>query len=270
MKQAEISRAFKRKVGQEVQLEAEGLDRFNVYTPFQFDDGDHYVVVLKRVGGNWVLTDEGHTFMHLSYSGVDLSTHSRARMIDQALSTYRVQNDSGELRLVVPGKEFGDALFSFVQALGRIAQTTLWTQERVSSTFFEDAMALVETTVPIGRAQRRFIDPAEDPAGSYPIDIMVSGANAMKWFIFAVKGPTECQQATIACLHYEKSKFAFKSLVIYENQEKLPSRFVAQLGDVSGKSFSTLGQKDRIREFLENDVLGTAGLAAAVLNGTGV
>src|SRR5690348_10055801 len=97
MKPEEIARAFKRKVSQEVQIEPEGIDRFIVYTPFQFEDGDHYVVVLKRINDEWILTDEGHTFMHLSYGEVDLTTTTRKKLIEDALTTFGVSNESGEL-----------------------------------------------------------------------------------------------------------------------------------------------------------------------------
>ena len=84
----EISRAFRRKVSAEVRIERDGLDRYVVYTPFSFDDGDHYVVVLKKESGKWTLTDEGHTFMHLSYAEVDLSSGARAKFIDETFGLY--------------------------------------------------------------------------------------------------------------------------------------------------------------------------------------
>jgi len=58
-----IERDFKRAVCESVRLVPEGLDRFRVFTPFMFDDGDHLAIVLKRQRDGWALTDEGHTFM---------------------------------------------------------------------------------------------------------------------------------------------------------------------------------------------------------------
>jgi hypothetical protein len=255
MKQIDIVRSFKRKVGQKIEMEAEGLDRFIVYTPFQFEDGDHYVVILKREGNDWVLSDEGHTFMHLSYEDVDLSSGMRAQLIDQALASFSVKNDSGELRLLIPGKDYGNALFSFVQALGKIAHTALWTQDRVKSTFFEDVAEIIETTAPIGSVQQEFVDLDIDPNERYPIDFALSGKGSRKWFVFAIANDTHCQQATIACLHYENAKYPFSSMVIFEKQEKINRKYLAQLTDVTGKSFSTIGESARIKKFLETEVL---------------
>ena len=43
-----IERDFREKVCAEIRLLDEGVDRYRVFTPFQFDDGDHLAIVLKR------------------------------------------------------------------------------------------------------------------------------------------------------------------------------------------------------------------------------
>ena len=59
MNTAELEREFKRKVSDEIDIEREGIDRYVVYTPFMFDDGDHFVIVLKKHDDQWRFTDEG-------------------------------------------------------------------------------------------------------------------------------------------------------------------------------------------------------------------
>lgn len=254
MQAEEIARAFRRKVSGEVKVAKKGLDRFIVYTPFSFDDGDHFVIIMKREGDKWLLTDEGHTFMHLSYGDVDLTTGTRAQIIDSALTNYGVENHSGELRLAIPRKEFGDTLFTFVQALARIASTASWTQEKVKSTFFEDVTALIEETVPMGRALPKYTDPQVDPDGKYPADYLIRGATR-EWFVFAVSNDTQCQQAMITSLWYENHKKRNPSIVMYENQMNIARRFVAQLTDVTDKAFSSLSDRSRIKHYLEEEVL---------------
>jgi hypothetical protein len=60
-----IEKEFKEKVCKEIRLMQEGIDRYRVFTPFQFDDRDSFAIILKNAGNNWILSDEGHTFMHL-------------------------------------------------------------------------------------------------------------------------------------------------------------------------------------------------------------
>jgi len=61
-----IEREFKEKVCDRIHLVSEGMNRYQVFTPFQFEDGDHLVIVLKRENSHWLLSDEGHTYMHLT------------------------------------------------------------------------------------------------------------------------------------------------------------------------------------------------------------
>ena len=131
-----IERDFRDKVSAQIRLAAEGVDRFRVMTPFRFDDGDHLAIVLKKEGPRWMLTDEAHTYMHLTYNADerDLHTEARQRVISNALSLFQVEDRDGELVLDVPGSCYGDALYSFVQALLRISDASCLLRERVRST----------------------------------------------------------------------------------------------------------------------------------------
>ena len=46
-----IEKDFKQKVCDRIRLASEGMNRYQVFTPFQFEDGDHLVIVLMRVKG---------------------------------------------------------------------------------------------------------------------------------------------------------------------------------------------------------------------------
>ena len=117
-----ITQDFRQKVCDQVRLEAEGVDRYRVFTPFRFEDGDHLVIVLKREKDRWVLSDEGHTFMHLSYDleDKDLRSGGRQKIISNALAAFSVEDREGELVIPVRDDEYGDALYSYIQALLKI------------------------------------------------------------------------------------------------------------------------------------------------------
>ena len=105
-----------------MRLAAEGMERYRVFTPFLFEDGDHLAIVLKKEGPGWVLSDEAHTYMHLTYDidEKDLQRGTRQKIISNTLSTFRIEDRDGELVLSVPAERYGDALYSFVQALLKI------------------------------------------------------------------------------------------------------------------------------------------------------
>jgi len=114
-----IEKEFKEKVCKEIRLMEEGIERYRIFTPFQFDDGDSFAIVLKRAGKNWILSDEGHTFMHLSYDlDMDsLDTGNRAKIISTTLNTFGVKENKGILIAEVNEKNIGNMFYNYVQAL---------------------------------------------------------------------------------------------------------------------------------------------------------
>src|SRR3990172_1723447 len=94
-----IERQFHEKVSAKIRLTAEGMERYRVFTPFLFEDGDHLAIVLKQEAGRWVLSDEAHTYMHLTYDldEKDLQRGTRQKIITNALSVYKVDDREGEL-----------------------------------------------------------------------------------------------------------------------------------------------------------------------------
>ena len=246
-----IAAAFRDKVCEEIDLESEGLDRHIVYTPFRFDDGDHFVVILKKNSstGLWSLTDEGHTLMHLSYGDVDVTRGTRLRVVEEILASHGVQNQSGELRIEVPGEAFGDALFSFVQALSRVCTTAQWDHKKVRSTFFEDFRQFMEDTVPADRRIFDFSDPEIDPDGNYAVDCMIRDKNSRPWFIFAISNNNRCQQATITCYYYEQQQYEFSSIAIHQDQTTISRKPAAQLTDIVEKQYASFSDRNRIRRY---------------------
>lgn len=109
----EILASFREKVGSDVEIEPQREGRFIVHTPFAFGDGDHYVVVLHQTDSGWVLTDEGHTAMHLSYCAPDTAEGDSGSVV----RSTGVRNRRGELLLEVGSGDFGDALRTFVGAI---------------------------------------------------------------------------------------------------------------------------------------------------------
>jgi len=256
MNTAELEREFKRKVCDEIDVEQEGLDRYIVYTPFMFDDGDHFVILLKKRKKQWHFTDEGHTFMHMSYGEIDISQGTRKSIIDQVLLSFRLANESGELCLEVPDSQYGDALFSFVQALVKISDTTYWTRERVRSTFMEDFRAFLEERIPNQRRTFDYCDGRRDPDGIYPVDCRVNGM-ARPLFVFGIHNDAKCRDATITLLQFEKWGEQFRSMAVFEDQTQINTRVLARFSDVGQKLFSSLGMRDRMERYLEEVLAGS-------------
>jgi len=249
----QVVRSFRNSVSGQVRLEPEGIDRFRVFTPFQFDDQDHLAIVLKRSNGSWVLSDEGHTYMHLSYeiSEKDLLRGTRAKVISNALDSFEVQDRDGELVIPVADEEYGHALYNFVQAVLRISDISFLSRERIRSTFLEDFRAFMSERIPESRRAFDWSDPAHDPAGNYIVDCRVNGI-ARPLMVFALPHDGRVRDATIALLQFERWGLAARSLAIFEDQEQISRKVLARFSDTCEKQFSSLSaNRDRITRFLE-------------------
>lgn len=244
---------FKRIVCEEIDLISEGIDRFLVQTPFTFDDGDHLKIVLKKdEGGRWILTDEGHTYMHLSYEDINLDASTRRSVIERSLTAYKINEKEGELVLIIDDTSYGNALYSFIQGVLHISDVTYLKTERVRSLFMEEFRSFVTTQVPEEKITFEYHDPVHDPNSLYPVDCFIE-AKLRPVFLFAILNDHKCRDATIAILQFEKFGINFSAAAIFENQEDINRKVLARFSDVCEKQFSSLpSAKERFEKYLSN------------------
>jgi hypothetical protein len=247
-----IKEEFRRRVSEQIDLEPQGENRFLVTTPFRFEDGDHFVIALKREGNGWILTDEASTIMHLSYwlDTDAIESGNRKQIVDNSLSTFAVENRDGELVIPVREERFGDALFDFVQALTKVTDVSFLSREVVRSTFMEDLRSFLRSTVPEDRIQFDWRD-ERDQSGTYPVDFRINNLKR-PLFVYGVPSEDKMNVATISLLTFERWGLKHQSLGIFEDQQAIQRKPLARFLDVVGKSYSSLYEnKERIGVYLE-------------------
>ena len=249
-----IQHSFKVAAAESVRLFPEGVDRYRIFTPFHFDDGDHFVITLrKEKGGNWIITDEGHTYMHLSYD-MDLSSlesGSRNEIIEGALERYGVKEKEGQILVEVDDPaNAGNIFYNFIQCLINITDVSYLSRERVVSTFMEDFKKFISETVPPERFEFDYSDREHDRARKYLVDCRINGM-ARPLHMYAIGNDNKCRDTIINILQFQKWQLSFLTWGIFEDQEQISRKVLARFTEVCDRQFSSLAtDKERIKDFL--------------------
>ena len=249
-----IQDSFKSAVAKSVRLLPEGVNRYQIFTPFHFGDGDHFVITLQKdETGNWIITDEGHTYMHISYH-MNLSLlkeGNRNEIIEGALERYGVQENDGQILMRIDDlANAGNIFYNFIQCLINITDISYLSRERVTSTFMDDFKSFISETVPDERFEFNYHNPKHDPDGKYSVDCQINGM-PRPLHIYAIGNNGDCRDTTIKILKFLGWDIPFHALGIFENQEEISRKVLSRFTDVCDRQFSSLeSNRERIKDFL--------------------
>lgn len=136
----DIIENMKRFVCTSFSVEERGINAYLVHTGFFFPDGDELHIVLRLVDGRWILTDNGHTLMWLSYEDFNM-TPTRESLLRKAVESNFLTLDEDCISVDVDPSNGSAALRSMVQALLQIADLLYLDRQTVRSTFAGDRVA---------------------------------------------------------------------------------------------------------------------------------
>ncbi len=214
---------------------------FRVSTPFQFDDGDNLSIILKQENDGWVLSDEGHTYFHLTYDldEDELQKEPRKSVIAKTLKAFQLMDREGELVLKLSKDQYTRDLYSFIHALLRIIDVKFLSREQIRTAFRSEFKALLEGLSKPEHRTFQWYDPKLDPDQSYPVDCRING-NGKPFFIFALKNDYQTSVATITLHQFEKWQVGFKGIGIFENQQMIGRKVLARFTDICDRQFPNI------------------------------
>jgi hypothetical protein len=243
-------------VSADVSLLGEGVDRFRVFTPFEFEDGDHFSIVLKKDNDSFIFTDEAHTIMHMSYD-MDVSVlkkGTRQKILTNTIANFGLEENNGELFIKVKEDNFGASFYNFVQALVKITDLSYLSKEQVRSTFYEDFQALISASVPEERITFNYAHPEFDKEKKYIVDCCINGM-PKPLYLFAIPNDSKCKDVMISMYQFERWNIKYNSVSIFDDQETINRRVLAKFSDIGEKQFSSLlSNGDRIKNYLSEQI----------------
>ncbi len=125
-------------------------DGLAIRTGFSRPDGDSigfFIVPDKDLNGLFRIEDDGTTIPFLESCGVDFSTSTRQNAFQELLSEYGAEFDDPDATIRTPPLTTEDlprAAMKFVALMLRSLDFLLLTQDRIFSTFKEDAIARIK------------------------------------------------------------------------------------------------------------------------------
>ncbi len=222
MNDKDMLEAIRRSLCSGVEIEEKGLDRYIIHTEFTYPDGDELRIVLKTQDDLWVLTDEGHTMMWLSYEDLNLKTEVRSNLLSRTLKSNRAVIEEGRIIIRFKPDEIGNAVHSMIQVLIQVADLIYMDRENVRSTFVED----MRTTF-LGQVKKEAVETnkeIESKRGDIiTVDLYIKGDEPL--LVFAVNNKEKCLEAILSIVTLSmEDEMQFTSMVVIDEEAEIPAK----------------------------------------------
>lgn len=213
-----------------------------VETPFQFSDGDPYLLYLKELpNGILRLTDMGHTLMHLSYDNdtEKFREGTRGAVFTQIIADSSIHEEEGEFYIETQISTLVSSIFKLSQALIKVNDLTFLNRFRAESTFYDDLKENLFKIIPEEIVIPDYLHDEIDNPQDYPIDYRIEGKSA-PLFLFGIPNKDKARLTTIVLERLLRKNVNFDSLLVFADQTLIPRPDLARLSNTGGEMIASL------------------------------
>lgn len=250
----QFEKEIKKDICEEISLAQINTNKFRVITPFQFDDGDHIKIILKKVGADWVLTDEGHTLMHLNYYLDEdrLLEGNRERIIFETIENLSLKYDQGRIFSKIDEKSIGNKLFKLIQGIIQIDDVMYISREQDTYPFLEDVKSFIYRSIAGEHITENWTHPQLDPEKEFIVDFKINGMNT-PLFIFRLSNEYRVLKAAITLYEFNRIKFPNQSIGIYRDLDKISPKNKKKFSRLCNAEFTNFyDQQDGIIDYFNS------------------
>lgn len=252
MDKEKVIESIKSSICSNVELKELGINEYLIHTRLTYSDGDELRIVLKqKKDQSWILTDEGHTVMWLSYDDYNM-TPSRQDLFNKIITQNNVCQDKGCIFVSVTLENIGPAIYSLAQAILQIADLTYLDHKRVASTFLED-MKVAFKKSKVGSSINFELDKNIKFGNEvHHIDVYVEGSRPI--LIFGISNTNRCKDAIITMLALKEDRKNYTYVVVMDADAQISKREEQMAANRSDKTIYGIDAVpegvDRIMEVL--------------------
>jgi len=226
-------------------------DYVQIILPIYAEDGDLYEIFVKKITDRvYRITDCGLTIMRLSYS-YEIDTDKKRELLNKIILANRVEMIDGEIFIETNTENFENSAFRLAQVIAKVSNMYIYSREVVRSLFFEELEEFVYSKLEKYHPQKEYYPIPENP--EYQVDYCFNG-RVRPIYLFGVNTSDKAKIATISCQQFLLRKMNFKSLIIFEDLDKIKKKDRDRLLNVSDKTITNFDfYKENIIEFFERE-----------------
>lgn len=224
--------------------------------PFYFPDGDPYQLYIANYSSeSLVLTDLGHTMMHLSYENdIDKFTEgTRGKLFEQIRQEFGLLETRGELMIETSESDLVRNIFKLSQAITKVWDLTFLNKEHARSTFYEDLRIVISNTLPHSKIVEHYQHPKIASSKYYPIDYYIKAKNK-PLYLFGISGKDKARLTTITLEKLNTQKLDFESMIIFEDKASIPRSDLARLENIEHSTVFSTNQFPRLEKELQRKI----------------